>query len=151
MNQQLPRIYRSLAQALKHQLDQIATFIGYQLTFVDMHTELLGSLYHLQVHANPIDPLLSALDRELGRVCGLLPEEYRNYCVKHLLHAVLQGYKYVNGGNSRCFSISDADRLANDLNSIKGIFWADGQGIPNLAIQVVYNKQVFKCTPSPKV
>ncbi|KVH95450.1 Mammalian uncoordinated homology 13, domain 2 [Cynara cardunculus var. scolymus] len=80
----------------------------------------------------------SIRDSILNHVCGLIDDALRDMVVASICRAALEGYVWVllDGGPSCAFSDSDITMMEDDLNMLKDLFVADGEGLPRSLVEV---------------
>ncbi|KAG0488575.1 hypothetical protein HPP92_007147 [Vanilla planifolia] len=113
--------------------DVILDFIGSRAIFWDTRHTFLFSLYRGGVKSARLDTFLPELDGVLDRICGLIIDELRDQVVLSVCKASMVGYSWVmlDGGPSRAFSHTEVELMHEDLNMLKDLFEANGQGIPH--------------------
>lgn len=111
--------------------DVILDFIGTRAIFWDMRETFIYSMYRGGIKRSHLDTFLPELDGVLDRVCDLIIDELRDRVVLSICKASMAGFIWVilDGGPSRAFSHTDIDILHEDLNMLKDLFEANGQGI----------------------
>ncbi|KAI0520525.1 hypothetical protein KFK09_008001 [Dendrobium nobile] len=109
----------------------ILDFIGARAIFWDMRETFIYLLYRGGVKRFRLDTFLPELDGILDRICDLIIDELRDHVVLSICRASMAGYIWVmlDGGPSRAFSHTDVEILHEDLNMLKDLFEANGQGI----------------------
>lgn len=120
-----------------HAIRSICEFIGVRVVFWDLRKSFLYRLYHGGVENSRLDSLLPNLDGALNRVCGLIDDALRDRVVSSIFRATLEGYVWVllDGGPSRAFSDLDIPLMEDDLNMLKDLFIADGEGLPRSLVE----------------
>ncbi|XP_071702005.1 protein unc-13 homolog isoform X2 [Rutidosis leptorrhynchoides] len=124
----------SIADAIRKFCD----LIGTRVVFWDLRDSFLFRLYHGSVEEARLENLLPQVDSVLNRVCGLIDDTLRDMVVASIYRAVLEGYVWVllDGGPSCAFSDSDIPVMEDDLNMLKDLFVADGEGLPRSLVEV---------------
>ncbi|XP_027084431.2 protein unc-13 homolog isoform X3 [Coffea arabica] len=120
-----------------HAIRSICEFIGVRVVFWDLRKSFLYRLYHGGVENSRLDSLLPSLDGALNQVCGLIDDALRDRVVSSIFRATLEGYVWVllDGGPSRAFSDLDIPLMEDDLNMLKDLFVADGEGLPRSLVE----------------
>ncbi|XP_020581902.1 uncharacterized protein LOC110025575 isoform X2 [Phalaenopsis equestris] len=111
--------------------DVILDFIGTRAIFWDMRETFIYLLYRGGVKRFRLDAFLPELDGILDRICDLIIDELRDHVVLSICRASMAAYIWVmlDGGPFRAFSYTDVEVLHEDLNMLKDLFEANGQGI----------------------
>ncbi|KAL3499395.1 hypothetical protein ACH5RR_038488 [Cinchona calisaya] len=119
-----------------HAIRSICEFIGVRVVFWDLRKSFLYRLYLGGVESARLDSLLSHLDTALNRVCSMIDDALRDRVVSSIFRAALEGYVWVllDGGPSRAFSDLDVPMMEDDLNMLKDLFVADGEGLPRTLV-----------------
>ncbi|KAA8522362.1 hypothetical protein F0562_013277 [Nyssa sinensis] len=117
---------------------KICDFTGARVVFWDLRDSFLFRLYHGSVEGARLDSILPHFDTVLNHICGLIDDNLRDRVVSSICSASLEGYAWVllDGGPSRAFSDSDITMMEDDLNMLKDIFVADGEGLPRSLVEV---------------
>ncbi|CAI9093969.1 OLC1v1029593C1 [Oldenlandia corymbosa var. corymbosa] len=120
-----------------HSIRQICEFIGARVVFWDLRKSFLYRLYHGGVEHSRLDSIIQHLDTALNHVCGLIDNALRDRVVSSIFKSTLEGYVWVllDGGPSCAFSDSDVPMLEEDLNMLKDLFIADGEGLPRSLVE----------------
>nr|XP_027080493.1 protein unc-13 homolog isoform X1 [Coffea arabica] len=120
-----------------HAIRSICEFIGVRVVFWDLRKSFLYRLYHGGVENSRLDSLLPNLDGALNQVCGLIDDALRDRVVSSIFRATLEGYVWVllDGGPSCAFSDLDIPLMEDDLNMLKDLFVADGEGLPRSLVE----------------
>ncbi|CAN4127430.1 unnamed protein product [Withania somnifera] len=97
-----------------------------------MREPFIFNLYHGGVEGARLETILPKFDRVLNNVCALIDDTLRDIVVKSIFKASLEGYAWVllDGGPSRAFSDFDVVMMEDDLNILKDLFVAEGEGLP---------------------
>uniref|UniRef100_A0A5B7C3J2 MHD1 domain-containing protein n=1 Tax=Davidia involucrata TaxID=16924 RepID=A0A5B7C3J2_DAVIN len=111
---------------------KICDFTGARVVFWDLRDPFLFRLYRGSVEGARLDSVLPHFDTVLNHICGLIDDTLRDRVVSSICSASLEGYVWVllDGGPSCAFSDSDITMMEDDLNMLKDIFVADGEGLP---------------------
>ncbi|KAM0934376.1 putative protein unc-13, mammalian uncoordinated 13, domain 2 [Dioscorea sansibarensis] len=117
--------------------DLIIDFIGARVIFWDLRNSFLSSLYKGSVESACLEMFLPQLDEVLNSICGLILDVLRDQVVLSICRAAMDGYVWVmlDGGPSRVFSETDVIIMQEDLNILKDLFIADGQGLPRSVVE----------------
>ncbi|KAF3788518.1 hypothetical protein EJ110_NYTH20047 [Nymphaea thermarum] len=112
--------------------NQICDFVGAKVVFWDLKEPFLFNLYRGNVDNARMESALERLDTVLGNVCGLISDALRDVIVHYIFRSSLDGYIWLllDGGPSRVFTGNDVLMLQEDLNLLKELFIADGEGLP---------------------
>ncbi|KAJ0962092.1 hypothetical protein J5N97_029920 [Dioscorea zingiberensis] len=117
--------------------DVIVDFIGARVIFWDLRNPFLSSLYKGSVEGARLEIFLPQLDGVLDNICGLILDILRDQVVLTIYQATMDGYVWImlDGGPSRVFSETDVAMMQEDLNILKDLFVADGQGLPRAVVE----------------
>ncbi|URD81413.1 hypothetical protein MUK42_00819 [Musa troglodytarum] len=117
--------------------DMIVDFIGARAIFWDLRNSMIFSLYQGSVENARFEIFIPMLDEVLDTVCDLIVDLLRDQVVSSIFEATMDGYIWVmlDGGPARVFSESDAAMMQQDLNVLKDLFVADGQGLPQDVVE----------------
>ncbi|KAL3331289.1 hypothetical protein AABB24_034886 [Solanum stoloniferum] len=123
----------SAADAIKRTCE----LVGARVVFWDMREPFIFNLYHGDVEGARLETILPQFDRVLNNVCALIDDTLRDIVVKSIFKASLEGYAWVllDGGPSRAFSDFDVVMMEDDLNILKDLFVADGEGLPRSLVE----------------
>ncbi|KAI3693593.1 hypothetical protein L1987_76540 [Smallanthus sonchifolius] len=124
----------SIADAIRKNCD----LVGTRVVFWDLRDSFLFRLYHGTVEVARLENLFPHIDSALNQVCGLIEDTLRDMVVASICRAALEGYVWVllDGGPSRAFSDSDITMMEEDLNMLKDLFVADGEGLPRSLVEM---------------
>ncbi|KAL6986196.1 hypothetical protein U1Q18_019564 [Sarracenia purpurea var. burkii] len=116
---------------------KICDFIGARVVFWDLRDVFLLHLYNGSVEGARLDRIVPYFDTVLNHICGCIDEKLRDLVVSSICRASIEGYVWVllNGGPSRAFSVSDVNMMEDDLNMLKDLFVADGEGLPRSLVE----------------
>lgn len=130
--------FDSIRDSIADDIRKICDLVGTRVIFWDLRDSFLFRLYHGTVEGARLENLLPQLDSVLNRVCGLIDDTLRDMVVASICRAALEGYVWVllDGGPSRAFSDSDITMMEDDLNMLKDLFVADGEGLPRSLVEV---------------
>ncbi|PNH06774.1 hypothetical protein TSOC_006838, partial [Tetrabaena socialis] len=106
--------------------------------FWDQRFGWLEQLYrhHALSPACRIDPLLGGLHKAMDGLCPAMPDAVRIAFARHLLIAVVQAVErvFLDGGPCRWFIPTDVTALDQDLQKVRALFYADGEGLEQTVI-----------------
>ncbi|KAM7494210.1 hypothetical protein LguiB_028819 [Lonicera macranthoides] len=121
-----------------HYIKNICDFTGARVVFWDLRESFLFHLYHGTIEGARLDSIIPHFDTVLNHVCGTIDDALRDLVVSSICRASLEGYVWVllDGGPSRAFSDSDIPMMEEDLNILKDLFVADGEGLPRSLVEV---------------
>ncbi|XP_016460654.2 protein unc-13 homolog isoform X1 [Nicotiana tabacum] len=111
--------------------------VGARVMFWDLREPFIFNLYHGGVEGARLETMLPQFDRVLNNVCALIDDTLRDIVVKSIFKASLEGYAWVllDGGPSRAFSDFDVVMMEDDLNILKDLFVAEGEGLPRSLVE----------------
>lgn len=117
--------------------DIIFDFIGTRVIFWDMRDSFLFTLYRGNVESARLEICVPQLDAVLNDICDVIIDTLRDQVVLSICQASMDGYVWVmlDGGPSRVFSESDTTMMQEDLNILKDLFIANGEGLPTVAVE----------------
>ncbi|CAL9130600.1 unnamed protein product [Musa acuminata var. zebrina] len=117
--------------------DMIVDFVGARAIFWDLRNSMIFSLYQGSVENARFEIFIPMLDEVLDTVCDLIVDSLRDQVVSSIFEATMDGYIWVmlDGGPARVFSESDATMMQQDLNDLKDLFVANGQGLPQDVVE----------------
>ncbi|XP_024993695.1 protein unc-13 homolog isoform X2 [Cynara cardunculus var. scolymus] len=130
--------FDSIRDSVADAIRKICDLVGTKIIFWDLRDSFLFRLYHGTVEGARLENLLPQLDSILNHVCGLIDDALRDMVVASICRAALEGYVWVllDGGPSCAFSDSDITMMEDDLNMLKDLFVADGEGLPRSLVEV---------------
>ncbi|XP_009770723.1 protein unc-13 homolog isoform X1 [Nicotiana sylvestris] len=111
--------------------------VGARVVFWDLREPFIFNLYHGGVEGARLETTLPQFDRVLNNVCALIDDTLRDIVVKSIFKASLEGYAWVllDGGPSCAFSDFDVVMMEDDLNILKDLFVAEGEGLPRSLVE----------------
>lgn len=120
-----------------HTIRSICEFIGTKVVFLDLRESFLFRLFRGGVDGARLDSMLPHLDTALNQVCGLIDNTLRDRVVSSIFRASLEGYVWVllDGGPLCAYSDLDISMMEDDLNMLKDLFVADGEGLPRSLVE----------------
>ncbi|KAL5748684.1 hypothetical protein ACOSP7_025728 [Xanthoceras sorbifolium] len=118
-------------------ISKICDFIGARVVFWDLRDSFLSHLYRGSVESARLDIFLPQFDTVLDHICGVIDDSLRDLVVLSVCRASLEGYIWVllDGGPSRAYSNSDIVMMEEDLNILKELFIANGEGLPRSLVE----------------
>ncbi|KAI3501237.1 hypothetical protein L1887_29101 [Cichorium endivia] len=130
--------FDSIRDSIADAIRKICDLVGTKIIFWDCRDSFLFRLYHGTVEGSRLENLLPHIDSVLNHVCGLIDDTLRDMVVASICRAALEGYIWIllDGGPSRAFSDSDIIMMEDDLNMLKDLFVADGEGLPRSLVEV---------------
>ncbi|KAJ1704755.1 hypothetical protein LUZ63_004534 [Rhynchospora breviuscula] len=110
---------------------------AYKVVFHDMSHVLWESLYLGDTASNRIDSFIKELDPTLEVISGTVHNRVRNRVITALMKAAFDGLLLVllAGGPQRAFTRQDSQILEEDFKSLKALFLADGDGLPDEVVE----------------
>ncbi|KAJ3704086.1 hypothetical protein LUZ61_007791 [Rhynchospora tenuis] len=110
---------------------------AYKVVFHDMSHVLWESLYLGDTASNRIDSFIKELDPTLEVISGTVHNRVRNRVITALMKAAFDGFLLVllAGGPQRAFTRQDSQILEEDFKSLKALFLADGDGLPDEVVE----------------
>ncbi|KAJ4749173.1 Gls protein (DUF810) [Rhynchospora pubera] len=110
---------------------------AYKVVFHDMSHVLWESLYLGDTASNRIDSFIKELDPTLEVISGTVHNRVRNRVITALMKAAFDGFLLVllAGGPQRAFTCQDSQILEEDFKSLKALFLADGDGLPDEVVE----------------
>ncbi|MQM02477.1 hypothetical protein Taro_035239 [Colocasia esculenta] len=116
---------------------QLCEVTAYKIIFRDLSHVLWESLYVGEPATARIDPMLKELDQVLGMISNTVHNRVRNRVITALMKASFDAFLLVllAGGPSRTFSRQDSQILEDDFRSLKDLYLADGDGLPEEVVE----------------
>eukprot|EP00891_Asterochloris_glomerata_P005407 jgi/Astpho2/5407/Aster-07358 len=129
----LSGVFEAAHQEAQRAIDFMCSFIGMKIIFFDLRKVVLDDLYKHHVKTARIQILLISIDEALGNVCAAAADSLHAYLAKGLLQAVVIAMQRVllDGGPNRLFDEEDAEAIEEDLDALRNLFFAEGDGLPN--------------------
>ncbi|EPS60223.1 hypothetical protein M569_14581, partial [Genlisea aurea] len=114
-------------------VQQLSEGISYKIIFSDLRNLLLDSLYVDDPSSRRIEPFLRELERYLTVVSDTVHSRVRTRIIADLMRASFDGFLTVllAGGPRRAFCLRDSQIVAEDFDSLKDLFFANGDGLPD--------------------
>lgn len=112
---------------------QLCEVMAYKVIFQDLNHVLWEGLYVGEPSSTRIEPVLKELEQELGMISDTIHSKLRDRVILDIMKASLDGFLLVllAGGSSRAFSRQDSQIIEDDFKSLKDLFWANGDGLPD--------------------
>ncbi|KAK6152566.1 hypothetical protein DH2020_012205 [Rehmannia glutinosa] len=116
---------------------QLSEGIAYKIVFHDLSHVLWDSLYVGDPSSSRIEPFLQELERNLTIVADTVHERVHTRIIADIMRASFDGFLLVllAGGPTRAFSKQDSHVIEDDFKSLKELFWANGDGLPDNIIE----------------
>ncbi|KAG1346611.1 protein unc-13 [Cocos nucifera] len=123
--------------ACQEGIQQLCEVTAYKVIFHDLSHVLWDGLYVGETASSRIDPLLKELDPILEMISTTVHERVRNRVITALMKASFDGLLLVllAGGPSRSFSQQDSQIIEDDFRSLKALYLADGDGLPEELVE----------------
>lgn len=114
-------------------VQQLSEGVAYKIVFHDLSHVLWDALYVGDPSSSRIEPFLQELERNLTIVADTVHERVRTRIVADIMRASFDGFLLVlfAGGPMRAFSRQDSAIIEDDFKSLKDLFWANGDGLPD--------------------
>ncbi|XP_052209822.1 protein unc-13 homolog isoform X2 [Diospyros lotus] len=129
--------FDSIKDTAADTIREICDFTGAKVVFWDLRDSFLFHLYCGSVEGARLDNILPYFDTVLNHICGSIDDNLRDLVVSSICRASMEGYVWVllDGGPSRAFSVSDISMMEDDLNMLKDLLVADGEGLPRSLVE----------------
>ncbi|CAL9152086.1 unnamed protein product [Musa hybrid cultivar] len=116
---------------------QVCETIAYKVVFHDLSHILWDALFVGETAASRIHPFLKELDPTLEMVSSTVHNRVRYRVITALMKASFDGFLLVllAGGPSRGFSRQDSHIIEDDFKSLKDLYLADGDGLPEELVE----------------
>ncbi|KAL6533940.1 hypothetical protein OROHE_013773 [Orobanche hederae] len=114
-------------------VQQLSEGLAYKIVFHDLRHVLWDSLYVGDPSSSRVELFLHELERSLTIVADTVQERVRTRIVADIMRASFDGFLLVllAGGSTRAFSKQDSSVIEDDFKSLKELFWANGDGLPD--------------------
>lgn len=114
-------------------VQQLSEGAAYKIVFHDLSHVLWDSLYVGDPSSSRIEPFLQELEHNLTVVADTVHERVRTRIIADMMRASFDGFLLVllAGGPTRAFSPQDSQIIEDDFRSLKDLFWANGDGLPD--------------------
>lgn len=138
----LSECFEAAHQSARQAIDYMCNFIGMKTVFFDMRRAVLEDMYQHHVESARMHPVLVQLDAALGDMCAAANDSLHAYLARSLLQATTVAMQRVllDGGPYRLYIADDVEYVEQDLEQLRVLFLADGQGLPAQDIEDL-------CTP----
>ncbi|XAR70329.1 hypothetical protein NMG60_11027149 [Bertholletia excelsa] len=129
--------FDSIKDTAADAIRKISDFTGARVVFWDLRHLFLYRLYRGSVEGARLETILPHFDTVLNQICGFIDDSLRDVVVLSICRASMEGFVWVllDGGPSRAFSVSDITLMEDDLNMLKDLFVADGEGLPRSLVE----------------
>ncbi|CAI9784904.1 unnamed protein product [Fraxinus pennsylvanica] len=114
-------------------IQQLCEAVAYKIVFHDLSHALWDSLYVGEPSSSRIEPFLQDLEQNLTVISDNIHERVRIRIIADIMRASFDGFLFVllAGGPLRAFSRQDSQIIEDDFKSLKDLFWANGDGLPD--------------------
>ncbi|KAL3161403.1 hypothetical protein ABBQ32_010293 [Trebouxia sp. C0010 RCD-2024] len=128
----LSECFEAAHQSARQAIDYMCNFIGMKTVFFDLRRPVLEELYQHHVEGARLHPVLVQLDAALEDMVTAASESLPPYLARSLLQAITMALQRIllDGGPYRLYIPDDIEYIEQDLEQLKGLFLADGQGLP---------------------
>ncbi|KAI4990909.1 hypothetical protein ZWY2020_039280 [Hordeum vulgare] len=118
--------------ACQEGIQHLCETTAYKVTFFDLGHILWDTLYIGDIASSRVDLLLRELDPILETISGTVHIKVRNRAITALMKATFDGFLLVilAGGPLRAFTRQDSQIIEDDFRSLRDLFLADGDGLP---------------------
>ncbi|VAI31746.1 unnamed protein product [Triticum turgidum subsp. durum] len=118
--------------ACQEGIQHLCETTAYKVTFFDLGHILWDTLYIGDLASSRVDLLLRELDPILETISGTVHIKVRNRAITALMKATFDGFLLVilAGGPLRAFTRQDSQIIEGDFRSLRDLFLADGDGLP---------------------
>ncbi|CAM0951062.1 unnamed protein product [Alopecurus aequalis] len=118
--------------ACQEGIQHLCETTAYKVTFYDLGHILWDILYVGDTASSRAELLLRELDPILETISGTVHIKVRNRAITALMKATFDGFLLVllAGGPLRAFTCQDARIIEDDFRSLRDLFLADGDGLP---------------------
>ncbi|THU51068.1 hypothetical protein C4D60_Mb06t27130 [Musa balbisiana] len=116
---------------------QLCETTAYKVIFHDLSHVLWDALYIGGTASSRIDPFIKEADHILETISNTVHSRVRNRIVTAMMKASFDGFLLVllAGGPSRAFSRQDSEIIEVDFRSLKDMYLADGDGLPQELVE----------------
>ncbi|RWW47645.1 hypothetical protein BHE74_00046333 [Ensete ventricosum] len=116
---------------------QLCETTAYKVIFHDTSHVLWDALYVGDTASSRIDPFIKEADHILETMSNTVHSRVRNRVVTAVMKASFDGFLIVllAGGPSRAFSRQDSEIIEGDFRSLKDMYLADGDGLPQELVE----------------
>ncbi|CAA6671627.1 unnamed protein product [Spirodela intermedia] len=118
-------------------IQHLCEVTAYKTAFRDLSHVLWDGLYVGEPTASRIEPVLKELNQTLELISSTVHDKLRNRVVTALMKATFDAFLLVllAGGPSRAFSSQDSQVFEHDFRSLKDLYLADGDGLPEELVE----------------
>ncbi|PNT64429.1 uncharacterized protein LOC100828941 isoform X2 [Brachypodium distachyon] len=118
--------------ACQEGIQHLCETTAYKVTFYDLGHILWDTLYVGVTASSRVELLLRELDPILETISGMVHIKVRNRAITALMKATFDGFLLVllAGGPLRAFTRQDSQIIEDDFRSLRDLFLADGDGLP---------------------
>lgn len=119
-------------QTLENAIHYGCCFLANKVVFWDLRFDYLELMYRHRVSYARADYLLEELNGQLTNICNRLPRTLHQDGAGALLKTSMQAFERVllDGGPTRLYIPADVECIQQDLYRLKGLFYAEGAGLP---------------------
>ena len=118
-------------------IQNLCEITAYKASFQDLRHVIWEGLYVGDPSSSRIDPAIKELDQILAIISTGVHSRLKNRVLTALMKATFDAFLLVllAGGPSRAFSQLDSQVIEQDFASIKELFLADGDGLPEELVE----------------
>ncbi|CAK0780416.1 hypothetical protein CVIRNUC_005046 [Coccomyxa viridis] len=133
----LEGLFEGAQDTLQRAEDRVSAYMAAKVVYEDLRQPLLEDLYRHSVQQARLGPALEQLDDALGALCQATPKELHTGIGGALLATMVEALMRVllHGGPCRWFIVDDMDMLEDDLQLLKSLFEAEGEGLSKPQIE----------------
>ncbi|KAK1267132.1 hypothetical protein QJS04_geneDACA002685 [Acorus gramineus] len=123
--------------ACKEGIQQLCEATAYRIVFHDLNHVLWDFLYVGEILTSRIQSFLKELEPKLEMISNTVHDRVRNRAITAIMKASFDGFLLVTlcGGPTRAFSRQDSQIIEDDFKSLKDLFLADGDGLPEELVE----------------
>ncbi|KAL8153306.1 hypothetical protein V2J09_011066 [Rumex salicifolius] len=112
-------------------IQQLSEALAYRTVFHDLSHALWDGLYVGEMSSSRIEPFIQELENSLLIISDTVNERARTRVITDIMKASFDGFLLVllAGGPSRAFTKPDSQIMEDDFQSLKDLFWANGDGL----------------------
>ncbi|KAK1289039.1 hypothetical protein QJS10_CPB18g01053 [Acorus calamus] len=123
--------------ACKEGIQQLCEATAYRIVFNDLNHVLWDFLYVGEISTSRIQSFLKELEPKLEMISNTVHDRVRNRAITAIMKASFDGFLLVTlcGGPTRAFSRQDSQIIEDDFKSLKDLFLADGDGLPEELVE----------------
>lgn len=118
-------------------IQHLCEVTAYKIAFRDLSHVLWDGLYVGELTTSRIEPVVKELNQTLELISSTVHDRLRNRVVTALMKATFDAFLLVllAGGPSRAFSSQDSQIFEHDFRSLKDLYLADGDGLPEELVE----------------